>query len=180
LDPESCKPQAEFTSTQQEIVIPTNTELPLESSTPETPTGTPLPGTTIAPPPTNTPIPTATETTTPSAADCFDIVVSPGAGAADFTIANGYPLDIALATVTVNWPPANGNLLGIKLQPATIWSGDQIPAFASLTMTAEASERTIPIGETRTLTFEFENQPASTGYSITLNFNVPCSRAASK
>jgi hypothetical protein len=78
LDPESCKPQPEFTATQQEIVIPTNTELPLESSTPETPTDTPLPGTTIAPPPTNTLIPTATETTTPSAADCLDIVVSPG------------------------------------------------------------------------------------------------------
>jgi hypothetical protein len=180
LDPESCRPQPEFTATQQEIVIPTNTELPLESSTPETPTDTPLPGTTIAPPPTNTPIPTATETTTPSAAACQDIVVAPGAGAADFTIANGYPSDIAINTIIVNWPSANGHLTAIKLQPATIWNGDQLPAFASLTMTSEASERTIPIGQTRTLTFEFENQPASTGYSITLTFNVPCSRTASK
>ena len=198
LNPDICKLQPTNTSPPpaQDTALPTNTSVP---APPGQPTYTPVPlatstsapqasntsppGATSTPAPntptrTNTPNPTATNT--PVSGSCTDIILAAGGGDSDFTITNNYSSDIILTNVSVTWPGSNGNLIRIRLLPATIWAGNLPPDSANITLTSQGSSRTVALGQTNTLRFEFENDAAGTGYSITVTFNVGCARSASK
>jgi hypothetical protein len=182
--------------------LPTNTSVPLATNTavplvPGLPTNTPVPTATRTPLPTNTPVPTATKTPVPTATrtpvptntpvptdtpetgSCSDITVA-ASGDAEFSITNDYSSDIVLTDVSISWPASNGKLIKITLNSPVIWSqpsGVSSPADVALSQSTD--KRTIAQGATKRLAFQFENSPASSGYSVSVTFDVGCTRSAS-
>jgi hypothetical protein len=168
---------------------PTNTPVPLRTNTPIPATNTPIPSNTPVPPtntpkPTNTPVPpTNTPEPIPSGS-CSDIDIDwdgvTAQGNAQFEIDSGYTSDIVLDHISISWPGDNGKLVKIKLQGA-IWSKPAgVDSPADIGLGGDASKRTVAPGTTEILEFTFdESAYDGSGYNVTVEFDVGCSRSAS-
>jgi hypothetical protein len=171
--------------TNTSVPLSTNTSAPLPTKTsPPGATNTSPPGATnTSPPPaTNTPPPPPpTATNTPVTGSCSDITVSPGGSGGQFNITNNYSSAIVITEITLSWPvDPNGRWKHTLLDGQNIQSGNFDTSPASDVLVTDASRRTIQVGVTKTIEFGFQNPPASTGYSVTITFDVGCSKTRSQ
>ena len=129
--------------------------------------------------PTNTSKPVATKpppTKTPNPSSCSDIKFS-GSGPGPYTITNNYGSDIYITWVSLTWPDGeNGAWTKTYLSGRLIHSKGVAPSPASAELFADIFRRTIPNGTSSQLVLEFENPPAPSGYSISVGFDVGCSK----
>ena len=89
-----------------------------------------------------------------------------------FKIKNLGPQAVTLTAVTITWPAQNGRLKRVKLAGATIYDQLANPPTATITTwKGTTSARTIAVGQTKELKFEFEFPVAKTGYSFHLEFD---------
>jgi len=168
-------PAAPGQPTNTPVPAPTKTPVPAPTKTPvPTKTNTPVPTKTNTPVPTNTPAPT----NTPQTGTCSDISLS-WSGDAELDISNDYGSDIILTEIDITWPASNGVLRQIKLGNPALWAGTKNPPSTTVTLTQDPEKRTVADGATKTLRFVFENPAASSGYDVTVEFDVGCSRSKS-
>lgn len=160
--------------------MPTNTSVPLVTSPPgggPAATNTSPPGggpaaTNTSPPP---PPPTAT-----LEGICSNIIVEP-AGGTRFRITNNYGKTIQLNKLRLSWPvDDNGSWIKTILNGKSIDSSIKTSSPATVTFSGGLGLRKIPYGASWVLEVQFENSPASGGYSVTLTFDVGCTRSASQ
>lgn len=128
--------------------------------------------------PTNTSVPPTKPPATkaPKPSSCSDISFS-GSGAGPYTITNNYGSDIVITWVSLTWPDGdNGAWTKTYLSGRLIHSKRTFPSPASAELFADTDRRTIPNGSSGQLVFEFENSPGSSGYGVSVGFNVGCSK----
>ncbi len=161
--------------------IPTYTPTPTS-----TPTPTPIP--TNTPVPTNTPKPTTPPPTkTPKPGVCSNISVtyagmsgSPQNGLL-YQINNNYNSPIVITKLDMAWPlDVNGYWKKTTLEGIAVHSKQIVESPGTAELFADPLKRTVPIGTSRVLEFQFQNPPSSTGYSITIQFDVGCTRSTSR
>jgi hypothetical protein len=175
-----------YTPVPVESGEPTNTSVPL----PPTNTSAPIPtdmsppgATNTSPPPaTNTPPPPPPTDTPVPPGSCSDIIVSAGGSGGVFNITNNYGSNIFITEITLSWPvDDNGRWQHTYLDGQNIQSKNQNTSPATDVLVTDPSRRTIQVGTTRVIEFGFQQSPpASTGYSVTIKFDVECSRSGSQ
>jgi len=152
--------------------------------------GTPIPTVTLTATPTETvtatvvvqnststkPPTSPPPTKPPSSGTCADIKFS-GSGAGPYTIKNNYGTDIMITWISLTWPDGvNGAWTKTYLSGRLIHSKKINTSPASAELFADTFRRTILNGDTGQLVFEFANSPASSGYGVSVGFNVGCSK----
>jgi hypothetical protein len=168
------------TNTPPPTATRTNTPTPTRTHTPTaTPTNTPTPTDTPTPTATHTPTETLVPTTETPPLSCSDIVVTPGPGYAEFTIANNTPGDIMVTQIVLSWPSELGSLTKIKMG-GTIWNDTAFPPPATITLSGNTTKRTIGAASAKTLAFDFTSGVLPSGYAVTLSFDVGCDRSATQ
>jgi hypothetical protein len=172
--------------------IPTNTPDPesLLTDTPEpgetgTPTGTIGSGTsptnTTAPGvPTNTSPPPATDT--PPAASCNNISIggyTQNGNTISVNITNNNTTEVVITRIQLSWDQGTNGLLDEIDTTKTLWGqgGATSSSPADVSFSADRPHRTIDPGGVRTVSFIFENEGAAPLSSLTVHFDIGCSRS---
>jgi hypothetical protein len=154
----------------------TNTPTPTVQIVMNTPVPPP-PTSTSPPPPTNTPAP----------GTCSDIHIAyaaiggtPQNPTVQYQITNNFNSDIVITKIDLAWPVAeNGTWEKTDLNNVAIHSKKMEVSPATAVLFADFVKRTITIGNSGLLEFQFENLPASSGYQVNIEFDVGCTKTRS-
>jgi len=181
-------PTTPATSTQTDTTSPTFTS---------TPTNTPLPPTatfTATNPPTDTPTqpPTSTPTDTsppptPTDSPCNISAsgFSSGGSNLSLNVQNNLSTTITITGASVNWikTPSSQRLRKMFVGGNQVWSGpENFPPSnfpGGFGWSGPSSRRQIGAGSSQSISWDFQDNLQSSGYSVTLNFNNGCSVSAS-
>lgn len=94
-----------------------------------------------------------------------------------WTFSNLSPGLMEVASITLNWPDANGNLTQIAIGGETVWAGTQPPSLAAIESgwLGAAALRNLPPGTETEIGFTFsEASAAASGYVTVLRFTNGC------
>ena len=183
------KPVGPGTPVNTSVPLPTNTSKPRPpTSPPGGPTDPPPPtsppgGPTDPPPPTDPPSPTdpPPPTNTPIPISCSSISVSPGSSGWIFRITNNNSSPIVITQVYLAWPDGvNGAWGKTWVEGKNIHSIPNSSSPATMVSTSNIGWRTIPGGATWIMEFGFTNDPAASGYNVTVTFDVGCPKSSSQ
>jgi hypothetical protein len=93
-------------------------------------------------------------------------------------LANDGSEGVTLSKLVLDWPSVNGTLKKVRLGGSPIWSkGDDAPA-TDINDNWKGN-RSLNAGAAKPLTFEFSVGAGSTGYDLSLDFDIGCQLAAS-
>lgn len=96
----------------------------------------------------------------------------------DFT--NGGGSTASITNIDIAWPDGtNGKLKKIKFGGSTIWDAGDNTSPANISG-GWLSSAALSAGQTKTLEFQFNNNAASTGYTVTVTFDNGCSVTKTK
>lgn len=119
--------------------------------------------------------PTQDFTGTPSgcAITATNISISGKSALLDFT--NGGGSTASITSIDISWPDGtNGKLKKIEFGGSTIWDTGDNTSPANISG-GWLSSVALSAGQTKTLEFKFNNNAASTGYTVTVTFDNGCS-----
>jgi len=177
---------AEASMTPSSIASPTRTLKPGEPSwTPEPPatkTRTPTATRTMTSSPTKTTTPSATPSVTPipptSTQDICGLIDFSGFATngqeLDWSISNSTGSSIRIDAIYLNWPEGNEKLKKIELAEHVIWDEEEDPPTVNITSGFHGN-RQIGSGQSEYLSFFFDSNASSSGYSLEIGFNNGCS-----
>ena len=143
------------------------------------PTATPSPSPTSVPPsqtPTTVP-PTPIPTSTPDVCS----LVSIGGFRTDgdraiWGMNNSSGTTVTIIRIVLNWPAGNEELDRIRFNSSSIWNGeDESPPSDISSFTGN---RMLGGGDAKDLAFEFSSSAQSSGYSVTVQLDIGCTRSA--
>ncbi len=108
------------------------------------------------------------------------ITISNDKAKLDFT--NGGGSTATISRIEITWPDnPNDKLKEVKLGSSKIWDAqDSTPPTDIQSGWKSGSDRTLNAGSTKTLEFKFDQDAASTGYTITVTFDKGCSVSKTK
>ncbi len=160
-------------------ISPTPTATTLVVAT-ATRTNTPVPPTNTSPPPTATHTHAPPSPTTENVCDNIRISnFAVNGQTISWTITNDSATNATINAITINWPSGNDYLDSITLGGETIWDQqDNLPPTVVDASWKGNASRTIGAGSTMTITFQFGEAAASSGYDLNIQFNQDCSKSA--
>lgn len=148
---------------------------------PPTPTATHTP----TPSPTSTPVPLPTEAHTPTATQISSSDPCAGINSGSFstsrdevawTIINNGLATITIESIILDWPSGNDKLKKVMFEDRTIWNDhiESPPTTINSGWKGTIDKRELAPSEAKQLTFEFDEDAGSSGYSLTLDFDNGC------
>ena len=163
-----------FIASSTPLRTPTNTRTSPPGVTPPTATKTRTP----TPTKTNTAVPPTATTQPPPAASCNAIALT-GSTNGNFSITNNNASQVLITQIYLQWPEANGDWRKVSYNTAALANPNEPPPSFTAIIDTPSDKRTILPGQSGSIENMFQNSPAATGYSITVTFDIGCSRSSS-
>ncbi len=105
---------------------------------------------------------------------------------ASLNITNGGASSVSISNIAISWPSSNTKLKEVKFKTSSnekIWDAGDTASPTNMPTDGgwkSGGDRTLGAGNTKTLEFKFEDNAASTGYSVVVTFDNGCSVTQTK